>query len=63
MINDVLFTGVPCLVKAYRTARLNKFISNSSANLSAGCEHGLTGKGKHKIVKYTNPKCPFVHQN
>ena len=64
MVNDVSFTVVPCFVKAYRTARLayvNKYIS--SANLSAGCEHGLAGKGKHKTVKCTNLKCPFIHQN
>ena len=63
MVNDVLFTEVPCLVKSQITARstdVNKFIS--SANLSAGCENGLVGRGKHKAVKCTNPKCPLIHQ-
>ena len=63
MVNDVLFTGNPCLVKAYRTASLidvNKYIS--PASLSAGFEHGLTGRGKHKTVKCTNPKRPLTHR-
>ena len=63
MVNDVSFTGVSCLVKSYRTARLidvNKYIS--SANLSAGCEHCLSGREKHETLKSTNPKCPFIHQ-
>ena len=49
MVNDFSFKGVPCLVKACRTARLidiNKYIS--SANVSAGCEHGLADSGKHQ---------------
>ena len=40
MVNS--FKGVPCLVKAYKTARLidvNKYIY--PASLSAGCEHRL----------------------
>ena len=63
MVNNVSFTGIPCLVKAYKTAWLidvNKYMS--SANLSAGCEHGLAGREKHKTVKCTNAKCSFIHQ-
>ena len=64
MVNGVSFIEVPCLVKADRTAGLidvNKYIS--SASLSAGCKHGLPGRGKHKTVKCTNHKCPFICQN
>ena len=51
-------------LKAYRTAGpvdANKYIS--SASLSAGCGHDAAGRGKHETVKYTNSKCPFIHQN
>ena len=64
MVNNVSFTGVPWLVKAHRTARsidVNKHIS--PASLSAGCEHGFVDREKHKTVKCTNLKCPFIHQN
>ena len=39
VVNDVSFTGVLCLVKAYRTARL-KDVSKDipSTSLSTGCE-------------------------
>ena len=49
--NDISFTGVPCRVKACRAASLidvNKYISSTS--LSTGCEYGLAGRGKRKIV-------------
>ena len=55
------FTGVSCLQNYCRLTDVNKYIS--SASLSTGCEHGLAGSGKHKTVKCTNPKCPFIHQN
>ena len=44
-----------------KCADVNKYIC--PAGLSAGCEHGLAGREKHKAVKCTNLKCPFIHQN